>query len=148
MTQCRRRQFLIASGAMLAAPFARAQPARRFRIGALWSSNEPIVRPLHAAFVEALREYGYVLERNLTLDVRYAHGDQQRLVALADELVALKPDVLAAGTDGVGIAMRRKTTAIPPRSWSTFVPATPSTHASGSERSACRRSSSAARRTG
>jgi len=107
-----RRQFLIASGALLAASFARAQPARRFRVGCLWSANEIVLRPFRAAFLAGLRERGYLMERNLTLDERYAEGNPGRYSALAEELIALKPDVLV-GISAVAVALRRKTTTIP-----------------------------------
>ena len=107
-----RRQFLIASGALLAASFARAQPARRFRVGFLWAANENVVRPLRAAFLAGLSERGYLMDRNLTLDERYAEGNPGRYSALAEELIALKPDVLV-GISSVAVAMRSKTTTIP-----------------------------------
>jgi putative ABC transport system substrate-binding protein len=113
MIQSRRRQFLFASGALLAASLAWAQSGRRYRIGVLWVTNETIARPYRAAFLEGLRDRGYVLERNLALDERYGEGRQDRFTPLAEELIALKPDVLAAGTDGIAVALRRKTTTIP-----------------------------------
>lgn len=112
MSQSRRRQFLIASSALLAAPLVRAQPARRFRVGCLWSASEVAVRPYRDAFVAGMRERGYLVERNLTLDQRYAGGDPGRFSALAEELIALKPDVLA-GIEGPAVALRSKTKTIP-----------------------------------
>ena len=112
MSRSRRRQFLIASGALLAASIARAQPARRFRVGILWGANEIVVRPLRAAFLAGMRERGYLIERNLTLDERYAEGNSDRYGALGEELVALKPDVLV-GIESVAVALRSKTTTIP-----------------------------------
>jgi putative ABC transport system substrate-binding protein len=112
MSQIHRRQFLIATSALLAASFARAQPARRFRVGWLWSSSEVAVRPYRDAFVAGMRERGYLVERNLTLDQRYGEGNPGRFEALAEELIALKPDVLA-GIEGPAVALRSKTTTIP-----------------------------------
>ena len=112
MSRSRRRQFLIASGALLAAPFARAQPARRFRVGWLISTSEVAIRPYRDAFLAGMRERGYVIERNLTLDQRYAEGNPGRYGTLAEELIALKPDVLV-GLGSVAVAMRSKTTTIP-----------------------------------
>jgi putative ABC transport system substrate-binding protein len=112
MSQTRRRQFLMAAGALLAAPFAPAQSGRRFHVGLLWASNEVVVRPNRDAFLAGLRERGYLIERNLTLDERYAEGDYGKLPALAEELIALKPDVLA-GIEASAIAFRNKTRTIP-----------------------------------
>ncbi|MGE5202620.1 MAG: ABC transporter substrate-binding protein [Acidobacteriota bacterium] len=113
MSLSRRRQFLIASSALLAAPLARAQSGRRYRLGVLWSASERIAQPYRAELLAGLRERGYVVERNLAVDNRYGEGNAARYEALAEELIALKPDVLVAGVDGVAIAMRRKTTTIP-----------------------------------
>jgi putative ABC transport system substrate-binding protein len=59
-----------------------------------------------------MREYGYVVGRNLVLDERYAEGDRSRLPVLADELITLKPDVLI-GLESALVALRRETTTIP-----------------------------------
>ena len=107
-----RRDLLLLTGALLAAPFARAQSTRRFRVGCLWAANMVVVRPLRAAFIAGMRERGYLVERNLTLDERYAEGKNSRYPALAEELVALKPDVLI-GIEAAAIALRSKTTTIP-----------------------------------
>jgi putative ABC transport system substrate-binding protein len=59
-----------------------------------------------------MREHGYVAGRNLVVDDRYAHGNFSRLPALAEELVALKPDVLT-GVEVSASALRSRTTTIP-----------------------------------
>lgn len=89
-----------------------AQAERRFRVGLLWLADEPYIRPFHAAFVRGMQERGYVAGRNLVLDVRHAEGDGKRLAGFVDELISLKPDVLA-GIEVVAVAMRAKTTSIP-----------------------------------
>ena len=48
------------------------------------------------ALSEGLARLGWIEGRNLIVDKRGAGGEQQRLPALATELVALKPDVLIA----------------------------------------------------
>jgi putative tryptophan/tyrosine transport system substrate-binding protein len=63
-------------------------------------------------FVAGMRERGYEVGRNLVLDVRHAKGDASRLPALADELIALKPDVLL-GIETAVRAMAGKTSTIP-----------------------------------
>jgi putative ABC transport system substrate-binding protein len=98
---------------MLAWPaFVLAQTAKRYRIGYLAVTNEASSKPFVEAFVAGLRDLGYVPGRNVVVDVRYPHGDYSRLPALADELIALKPDVLV-GIEGPAVAMRTKTTTIP-----------------------------------
>lgn len=113
MSQVGRRQFLIATGMLFAAPILLlAQPARRFRVGGLWVTNEVASRPYRDAFLAGMREHGYIAGRNLVVDERYAHGSYSRLAALAEELVALKPDVLI-GIEAAAVALRAKTTTIP-----------------------------------
>lgn len=73
---------------LLAAAGARAQTGRVYRIGCLFIAEKPLVRPFHAAFVDGMREHGYVAGRNLQIEVRYAGSDRARLETLADELVA------------------------------------------------------------
>ncbi len=76
------------------------------------TTNEVVGRPYLDAFRAGLRERGYLLGSNLTLDERYAEGNAGRFPALAEELIALKPDVLV-GIEGPAIALSSKTTTIP-----------------------------------
>ena len=71
-----------------------AQAPKRFRIGCLWGTDEASMKQPSEAFLAGLRDLGYVPARNLVVDMRYARGDNTRYAALADELIALKPDVL------------------------------------------------------
>lgn len=64
------------------------------------------------ALLAGMRERGYTLGDNLVLDVRYGEGDPKRFPALADELIALKPDVLL-GLETVARVMAAKTKTIP-----------------------------------
>lgn len=109
-----KRRVLLQSGAvMLAWPaMLLAQSTKRFRVGFLAVSNEATAKPFVEAFLAGMADRGYRQESNLVLEVRYARGDIHRLPALAGELVALKPDVLA-GLGPAAIAMRSKTTTIP-----------------------------------
>ena len=66
------------------------------------------------AFLEGLRDLGYVEGKNVTIEYRDAEGKSDRLAALAAELVALKPDVIVAGGGTVGaLALKQATTTIP-----------------------------------
>ena len=59
-----------------------------------------------------LRDLGYIEGKTIDIERRYADGRADRLPALADELVALKPDVIIAAAEGV-YAVRRATSTIP-----------------------------------
>ncbi len=112
MGQVRRRQFLIASGALLAAPLTVAQPGRTYRIGSAYIARMAIVHSYEEEFLAGLRELGFERGRNLIYDVRYCDGEPSRLPAAVDELVALKPDLLA-GIEQVAKVMRSRTSTIP-----------------------------------
>jgi putative ABC transport system substrate-binding protein len=109
----KRRTALQLAALMLASPgWVIAQATKRFRVGCLWIADEAGAKPFAEALVAGLRDLGYVPGRNLVLDMRYAAGDTSRLAPLADELIALHPDVLV-GIEGTAVAMKAKTTAIP-----------------------------------
>jgi putative ABC transport system substrate-binding protein len=78
----------------------------------LWFTSEASAKPFVEAFLAGLLDRGYVPGRNVVLDMRYAHGDSARLPALADELIALNPEVLV-GIELVAIVLRTKTSTIP-----------------------------------
>jgi putative tryptophan/tyrosine transport system substrate-binding protein len=108
MDPVRRRQFLIAAGALTAAPLAvEAQQAGKvWRIGVLLTLNAPAEDPPQA-FRQRLRELGYVEGRNLSLEWRYAEGRSDRLPDLAAELARLGVDVIVADiTPAIRAAMR------------------------------------------
>lgn len=68
---------------------------------------------LQNAFQQGLREAGWVVGENITLDARHAEGQDARLLALASELVTLKPDVIVASPTPAALAARRATETIP-----------------------------------
>jgi putative ABC transport system substrate-binding protein len=113
MTTVPRRLLLRLGAALLAWPAPLlAQPGGRFRVGGLFLADQALVRPFEEALLAGLRDHGYVVGRNLAVDIRYAGGDSGRLPALADELIALRPDVLA-GIELVAVVLRARTTTIP-----------------------------------
>jgi putative ABC transport system substrate-binding protein len=102
-------------GGSLAAPtLLNAQPGTRtLRIAFLDDGSETATRALHAVFVKRLAELGYSEGRNLVLERRYAQGVNERLPALAKELVALKPDVFVALATPSALAAKKATATIP-----------------------------------
>src|SRR5262245_38379411 len=93
MSHIQRRRFLVVAGVMLAAAHGLAQAPGKYRIGVLLIGWEAGYKTLVQALLEGLRERGYALGSNLTVEFRYASSMQQS-AAFADELVALKPDIL------------------------------------------------------
>ena len=65
------------------------------------------------AFRQGLREFGWIEGQNLTIEYRWAAGRQDRLPALAEELVRLQVDLIVAGGVNVVQAVKDATTTIP-----------------------------------
>ena len=108
-----RRAFLgTLAGGLLAAPLvAEAQQAAKIaRIGYLGrKANSHLL----AAFLQGLRDLGYVEGRNVVIEVRDAEGKFERLPALVAELVALKVDVIVAVATPNALAAKQATKTIP-----------------------------------
>jgi putative ABC transport system substrate-binding protein len=111
-----RRAFLGAvAGGLLAAPLAAEaqQAAKARRIGYLQgTSRDAQVHPVQA-FEAGLREKGYVLDRDLVIEYRFAEGHMERLPELAAELVRLKVAVIVTGLEPGVSAAKNATTTIP-----------------------------------
>ena len=76
-------------------PLAQAEQAQKVpRIGYLIASTPSVIARRLDAFRQGLRELGYVEGKNIVIEPRYAHGNFDRLPALAAELVRLKVDVI------------------------------------------------------
>jgi putative ABC transport system substrate-binding protein len=101
--------------AALAAPVAvEAQPAGRIlRIGYLGSSSPSLEPHLVEAFRQSLRALGYREGQSITIEYRWAEGQDDRLPGLAAELVRLKADVIVTtGTPGT-LAAKQATKTTP-----------------------------------
>jgi putative tryptophan/tyrosine transport system substrate-binding protein len=82
---------------LLATPLAADAQAsgQVFRIGILASgSSTPRRAPSFEAFRERLRDLGWVEGQNLTMEMRWAEGREERLPELAADLIRLKVDVI------------------------------------------------------
>jgi len=103
MLDLRRRQFITLLGGVAGAwPLAAGAADARPRIAFLMLRAPETV---HLAFVDGLRRLGYVQGRKLDIDYRF--GDVEKLKALAQELIALKPDILVADSPSAAIAFNR-----------------------------------------
>jgi len=93
-----RRDTILALLALGVAPFAAdaQQAAKVARIGYL-SANLASGPHLRDAFLQGLRDLGYVEGRNVVFEYRDAQGKRERLPALAAELVALKVALIFVG---------------------------------------------------
>jgi putative ABC transport system substrate-binding protein len=103
----------LALALVLSAAAATGQPATKVhRIGYL-GAGTPTSSPGTDAFVDGLRELGYVDGRNVRIEYRWSEGSAERLPALAAELVALKVDVIVVGGGRAISAAREATRTIP-----------------------------------
>jgi len=102
----------LALGLLVAPLAAEAQAGKIARLGVLLFST-PEGDPNLQAFGKGLSELGYVEGKNLTTLYRYAEGKPERLINLASELAALKPDVIFALGGDVAPFARTATNTIP-----------------------------------
>ena len=95
------------------APVAAAgqQAGKVYRIGVL--SAEVLPPRLLQSFQEGLRELGYEEGKNLAIESRDAGGKNERLAALADELVQLKVDIILTVNTPPTQAAKNATATIP-----------------------------------
>jgi putative ABC transport system substrate-binding protein len=110
----KRRRLIVALGAVaLAAPLnSFAQTSTKVpRIGILFigSRNQPHLE----SFKRGLAEHGYTEGKSVTIEYRYAEGKEDRLPALAAELVQLKVDVIVVTADMSAEAAQMATKTIP-----------------------------------
>jgi putative ABC transport system substrate-binding protein len=114
----RRREFIAALGGAIAAwPLAaRAQQGDRVRrIGVLmpYDENDPLATTYLSTFTQALAGLGWTDGRNVPMDLRWGGDDINRIRALAQELVGLKPDIIVTTSIAATAAVQRETRAIP-----------------------------------
>ena len=60
-----------------------------------------------------MQELGYIEARNFDMVYRFSEGYQERLPALAEELVRLKPNIIIATAVVNAVAARNATSTIP-----------------------------------
>lgn len=115
----RRRQFLLSTGALFAAPLVQAQPAKVRVVGALYPNpsrgktsdgKEWWAADFHATL---LSELGWKVGKDVRIEDASAEGDESRLPALAAALVEKKVDVIWAASSEAVTAAARATTSIP-----------------------------------
>jgi putative ABC transport system substrate-binding protein len=116
MSQIRRRQFLVAAGALLAVPLgAVAQSSRQLpRIGYL--SLAPLSEkpsPERMAFIEGLRELGYLDEQTIRIEYRSGEMNLEMLGDAAEALVERKVDLIVAAGTVPALAAMKATPTIP-----------------------------------
>jgi putative ABC transport system substrate-binding protein len=111
-----RRAFIssVSLGLLVAPRAVEAQEAGKApRVGFLGPRTRADAAPYLDAFLIGLREIGWVEGKNIFIEYRWAEGRQERLPALAAELVRLKVDVILAGPTSAAVAAKNATSTIP-----------------------------------
>jgi len=110
----RRRDFIAGiTGLSAAWPFAaRAQPAKLPTIGFLGTTTASAWGPWTAAFVQRLRELGWIEGRTIAIEYRWAEGRSERFAEIAAEFVRLKVDVIITG-GSAAVAAKQATSVVP-----------------------------------
>jgi putative ABC transport system substrate-binding protein len=110
----KRREFITLLGGAAAWPLTtRAQQAGKVpTIGFLGTTTASAWGPWTAAFVQRLRELGWIEGRNLAIEYRWADGRTGRFTEIAAEFVRLKVDVIVTGGLSA-VAVKQATSVIP-----------------------------------
>jgi putative tryptophan/tyrosine transport system substrate-binding protein len=112
----RRRQFItLLGGAAVAWPLAaRAQQPKKVpRIGLLVTTNASASAPRITAFVQRLRQLGWIEGQTVAIEYRWAEGQYDRFAEIAAEFVRLKVDVIVTAATAPVLAAKQATSSIP-----------------------------------
>jgi putative ABC transport system substrate-binding protein len=111
----RRREIITLLGTAAVWPFAaQAQQGQKpVTVGLLGSGTAAAQSTWTAAFVQRMRELGWIEGRNLTIEYRWAGGHNERLAGLANELVRMNVDVILTHNTPPPLAAKQATSVIP-----------------------------------
>jgi putative tryptophan/tyrosine transport system substrate-binding protein len=111
----KRRDFITLLGGAAAWPLAAGaqQTAKPPTIGLMVPSTPLIESQRVAAFLQRLRQLGWIENRNVAIEYRWAEGRSERFVEIAAEFVQLKVDIIVASTTLAVIAAKQATAIIP-----------------------------------
>jgi ABC-type uncharacterized transport system substrate-binding protein len=115
MPDLRRREFITLLGGAAGWPLAaRAQqPAKLPTIGYLGPNTRSLDSQRLVAFVERLRELGWIEGRTVAIEYRWAEGRNDHLAESAAEFVRRKVDVIVTSATPPTLAAKQATSAIP-----------------------------------
>jgi putative tryptophan/tyrosine transport system substrate-binding protein len=113
----KRREFISLVGGVAAWPLtALAQQGERMRrIGVLvlYAEADPEGQARVAAFVQTLQSLGWIIGRNVQIDIRWRVADAASSRRYAAEMVALAPDVILTGASAATAAVQEATRTLP-----------------------------------
>jgi putative tryptophan/tyrosine transport system substrate-binding protein len=112
----RKNAFVFTLCAMLFALCDSAESQQRVkvpRVGLLLQGTSTSLMTRLEGFQQGLRERGYVESKNIALEQRFDEDREERLSALAAELVRLRVDIIVAAATPAVMAAKQATTDIP-----------------------------------
>jgi putative tryptophan/tyrosine transport system substrate-binding protein len=111
----KRREFVTLLGGAVAWPFtAHAQQPGKYRtIGFLGAATPSTASQYTAAFVQRLREIGWIEGRTVAIEYRWAEGRNERLAEIAAEFVRANVDVIVTWGTASVLAAKQATSVIP-----------------------------------
>ena len=117
MSDMLRRAFItLLGGAAISTFGARAEKGEGVRrVGVImgFAENDGVWQAYLASFRQGLQELGWTDGRNIRLDYRFTGDSEDRMRAMAEEVVALQPDVILVSTNSVVSATLKATRSIP-----------------------------------
>ena len=110
----RRREFIALLGGVATAwsVVARAQQTAMPVIGYFSGRSSDAETPFATAFRQGLEEAGYVEDHNVAIEFRFSNGQDERLPALAGDLVRRDVTVLVATDTPSALVAKQATTTI------------------------------------
>jgi len=118
MVDIRRRELLTLLGGAAATvmrprPALAQAPSKRPLIAWISGGARQLGESFIENFLRGMTDLGYVEGRNFDIVYRFTEGYQERLPAITEEVVRLKPDVILATAAVTTVAARRATSTIP-----------------------------------
>lgn len=115
LDQLNRRDFISLLGGAAAWPLAvRAQqPGKLPTIGYLGSATPASQGQWVAALVQRLRELGWIENRTIAIEYRWAEGRTERAAEIAAEFVRRKVDIIVTSSTAGAVAAMQATSIIP-----------------------------------
>jgi putative ABC transport system substrate-binding protein len=110
----RRREFIAGLGSAAASPvIARAQQPTMSVIGYLGPSSPQDMGRNTIAFLQRLRDLGWIEGRTIRIEHRLAAGRPERIVEIASEFVRLRVNVIVTTATNDSVAVKQATSDIP-----------------------------------
>jgi putative tryptophan/tyrosine transport system substrate-binding protein len=108
----KRRDFITLLGGAASWPLAARAQQKLPTVGFFGTTTASAWGPWTAAFVQRLRELGWIEGRNLTIEYRWADARSERFAEIAAEFVRLKVDVIVTGGNAA-VAAKQASSAVP-----------------------------------